>query len=89
MYTAGHALLWRHNGQDSVLNHQPHHCLLSRLFGRRSKNTSKLRVTGLCAGKSPGTGEFHAQMASNAENVFIRWRHHVVGTIMCFGRATS
>ena len=24
----------------------------------------------------PGTGEFPAQMASNAENVSIRWRHH-------------
>ena len=39
--------------------------------------TSKLRVTGLCAGSSPGTGEFPAQMASNAENVSIWWRHHV------------
>ena len=26
---------------------------------------------------SPGTGEFPAQMASNAENVSISWRHHV------------
>ena len=47
-------LQWRHNGLDGVSNHQPHHCLLSRLFGRRSKKTSKLRVTGLCAGNSPG-----------------------------------
>ena len=39
--------------------------------GRRSKKTSKLRVTGLCAGNSPVTGEFPAQMASNVENVFI------------------
>ena len=29
------------------------------------KNPSKLRVTGLCVGNSPGTGEFPAQMASN------------------------
>ena len=29
--------------------------------------TSKLRVTGLCVGNSPGTDEFPAQMASNAE----------------------
>ena len=36
----------------------------------------KLRVTGLCAGNLPGTGEFPAQMASNAENVSIWWRHH-------------
>ena len=36
----------------------------------------KLCVTGLCAGNSPGAGEFPAQMASNAENVSIWWRHH-------------
>ena len=34
-----------------------------------SKKTSKLRATGLCVGNSPGTGEFPAQMASNAENL--------------------
>ena len=66
----------RYNGRDSVSNHQPHDCLLNRLFRRRSKKTSKLRVTGLCAGNSPGTGEFPAQMASYAENVSIWWRHH-------------
>ena len=70
------ALRWRHNGHDNVSNHQPHHRLLNRLFRRRSKKTSKLRVTGLCVGNSPGTGEFPAQMASNAENVSIWWRHH-------------
>ena len=70
------ALQWRHNGRDSVWNHQPHDCLLNCLFRRRSKKTSKLRVTGLCVGNSPGTGEFPAQMASNAENVSIWWRHH-------------
>ena len=71
------SLWWRHNGRDSVSNHQPHDCLLNRLFRHRSKKTSKLRVTGLCAGNSPGTGEFPAQIASNAENVSIWWRHHV------------
>ena len=69
-------LLWRHNGRGGISNHQPHDCLLNRLFRRRSKKTSKLRVTGLCAGNSPGIGEFPAQMASNAENVSIWWRHH-------------
>ena len=67
---------WRHNGRDGVSNHQPRDCLLNRLFRRRSKKTSKLCVTGLCAGNSPVTGEFPAQMASNAENVSISWRHH-------------
>ena len=70
------ALQWRHKRRDSVSNHQPHDCFLKRLFRRRSKKTSKLRVTGLCEGNSPETGEFPAQRASNAENVSIWWRHH-------------
>ena len=69
-------LRWRHNDHAGVSNHQPHGCLLNRLFRRKSKETSKLRVTGLCVGNSPGTGEFPAQMASYAENVSIWWRHH-------------
>ena len=69
-------LRWRHNDHAGVSNHQPHGCLLNRLFRRKSKKTSKLRFTGLCAGNSPGTGEFPAQMASYAENVSIWWRHH-------------
>ena len=62
------SLRWRHNGRDSVSNHQPHDCLLNRLFRRRSKKTLKLRVTGLCEGNSPVTDEFPTQMASYAEN---------------------
>ena len=50
-------------------------CLLNRSFRCRSKKTSKLRVTGCVRGV---TGEFPAQMARNAENVSIRWRHHTV-----------
>ena len=71
------ALQWRHDERNSVPNHQPHECLLNDLFGRRSKKTWKLCVTGLCAGNSPVPGEFTAQMASIAENVLIWWRHHV------------
>ena len=59
----------RHNGRDAVSNHQSHDCLLNRLFGRRSNKALKLRVTCLCAGNSPVTGEFPAQRTSNAENV--------------------
>ena len=57
---------WRHNGHDSISNHQPHDCFLNRLIRRRSKKKSKLHVTGLC------------EMASYAENVSIWWRHHVI-----------
>ena len=59
-------LQWRCNERNGVSNHQPHDCLLNRLFRHRSKKTSKLRVTGLCEGNSPVTGEFPAQSASNA-----------------------
>ena len=60
---------WRHNECDGISNQPPHDCLLNRLFKHRSKKTSKLRVTGLWAGNSPVTGEFPAQIASNAEKV--------------------
>ena len=72
--SVNNSLQWRHDDHEGVSNHQPHGCLLNRLFRRRSKKTSELRVTGLRA----GTGEFPAQMASNAENVPIWWCHHVV-----------
>ena len=79
-WLAYNPLQWRHNECDVVSNHQPHDCLLNCLFRRRSKKTPKLRVTGLCAGNSPVTGESPAQMASNAENVSIWWRHHAIWT---------
>ena len=87
-----YSLRWRHNRCDSVSNHQPHDCLLNRLFRRRSQKTSKLRVTGLCAGNSPGTREFPAQMASNAENVSIWWRHPISLSLYnhyCYGSFNS
>ena len=48
---------WRHNGSDSVSNHQPCDRLLNRLFRRRWNKTSKLRVTGLCAGSPRTNGQ--------------------------------
>ena len=57
-----------------VSNHGHLDCLPSRSFRRRSKKTSKLHVTGLCAANSPVIGEFPAQRASNAANVSISLR---------------
>ena len=48
----------------------------SAIFWAETKEKSKLRITGLCAGNSPVTGEFPAQMASYMENVSIWWCHH-------------
>ena len=60
-------LQWRHNQSDGVSNHQRLDCLLNRSFRRRSKKTSKLRVTGLCQGNPPVTDGFPSQRASNAK----------------------
>ena len=65
----GSTLQCRHNERSGVSNHQPYDCLLSRLFMRRSKKTSKLRVTNLCDGNSLVTGEFPAQRASTGKMV--------------------
>ena len=62
--------------RDGVSNHQPPDCLLNCLFSCRSKKTSKLRVSGLCAGNSPVNGEFPTQRARDAESVSISWRHY-------------
>ena len=55
-------LRWRHNDHAGVSNHQPHGCLLNRLFRRKSKKTSTLRVTGLCAGNSPEISRTNGQL---------------------------
>ena len=48
----------RHDEHEGASNHRCLDCFLDRLFRRRSKKTSKLRVTGLCEGNPPLTGGF-------------------------------
>ena len=47
------ALQWHHNERNGVLNQRRPHCLIACLFRRRSKETSKLRVTDLSVVNSP------------------------------------
>ena len=61
----GWTLQWRHNECGGVSNHQRLDCLLKRLFRRRSKKISNLRVTALCEGNPPGTGGCSHLMTSN------------------------
>ena len=71
------SLQWRHNERDSVSNHQPHDCLLNRLFRRRSKKTSKLRVTGLCVGNSPVNSPHKGPVTRKMfpfDNVIMLWK---------------
>ena len=73
----------RHNKRDGVSNPRRLNCLFNRLFGRRSKKTSKLRVFGLCERNSPVGGDFPAKRVSNAENVSMWWRHHARDHLWC------
>ena len=70
------ALKWRHNKRDDFSNHRRLDVWVYRMMRRISKKTSKLRVTGLCEGNAPDTGECPSRRASHAENVSIWWRHH-------------
>ena len=47
------SLQWRHNERGGVSHQRRLDCLLNCLLRRRSKKTSKLRVTGLWLGNSP------------------------------------
>ena len=70
-------LQWHHNGRDSVSNH-------ATVYSDADQIKHQSSVTGLCAGNSLGTGELFAQMASNAENVSIWWRHYeLVDSVPC------
>ena len=53
----------RRNERDVFSNHWHLNCLPNRLFMRRSNETSKLRVTGLCEGNSRRLS-FHLMMSS-------------------------
>ena len=71
------SLHWRHNERDGVSNCQRLDCLLNHLFRRRSKKTSKFRVTGLCERNPPVAGGFSSQRASNAGKNSIWWRYYM------------
>ena len=49
-----HVLQWHHNEHDGISNHQRLDGLFNRLFRRRSKKISKLRITGLWGGELTG-----------------------------------
>ena len=69
-------LQWRHNERDGVSNHQPQDCLLNRLFkGQIKENIKAPRHRPLC-GEYTGDQWISRTKVSNAENVFIWWRHH-------------
>ena len=75
-------LQWRHNGRDSVSNHQPLDCLLNCLFKAQIKENIKVPRHWPLWGELTCDRGFPAQRVSNAENVSIWWRHHDPGTLL-------
>ena len=60
-----------------VSNHRPFVCLFSGLLRLTRKKNFKDALLALCEGNPPVTGGFPSERASNAESIFISWRHHV------------
>ena len=69
-------LQWRHNMHDGVSNHQPHDCLLNRLFRRRSKKTSQVPSLAFVRGIHRWPVKSLHKGPVTRENVSIWWRHH-------------
>ena len=83
--SSANSLQWRHNERDGVSGHRRHNCLLNRLFRRRSKKTSKLRVTSLWGGihrwlvSSSHKGPVTRKMFS-FDDVIMSWYTHIKQT---------
>ena len=74
------SLQWHHNGRDIVSNHQPHHpTVYSTVYSDadQRKHQSSASLAFVREIHRGPTDEFPTEMASNAENVSIWWRHHV------------
>ena len=68
---------WRHNEHDGVSNYEPQDCCPTIYSGVDQRKHQSSASLALVKGNSPETGEFPAQMASNAEKVSIWWRNRV------------
>ena len=80
MMTSSNGNIFRvtgHHKSGGVSNHQPHDCLLNRLFRRRSKKTSKLRVTGLCVGIPRTNGQPVTRKMFPFDDVIMLFMHWI------------
>ena len=70
------SLQWRHNGRDGVSDHQPYHCLLNRLFMRRSKKTSNSASLAFVRGINRRPVNSPQKWPVTQKKVSIWWHHH-------------
>ena len=79
------ALQWRHNEHDGVSNHQPHDCLLKRLFRCRSRKHQSYASPAFVRGihqwpvNSPQKGSVTQKMFPFDD--VIMWNHSVYGVV--------
>ena len=70
LFSFGFPLQWCHNEHDGVSNHWRLDGLLNRLVRRKSRKTSKLRVTG------PLWGEFTSHRLFSFDDVIMHKKNH-------------
>ena len=76
------SLQWCDN-EDCGVNNRRLQCLFSRVLRHTSKKTSTLRATGALWGESTVDRWIPLTRASNAENISISWRHHLMYVYVC------
>ena len=80
------SLLWRHYGHNGGRIKSPTSRLFTQSFiqAQIKENIKAPRHWPLC-GEFIGDQWIPTQMASNAENVSIWWRHHIIGKMPFYG----
>ena len=67
---------WRHNEGGGISTHQPHDCLLNRLFRRRSKKHRSSASLAFVWGIQRWPVNSPQKGPVTRKNVSIWWRHH-------------
>ena len=75
-------LQWCHNDHHGVSNHL-HSTVCLNVYLNYHQRQTKPVLLALCEWNPPVTGGFPSQMASNAENVPMEWRHHDMNVGAC------
>ena len=68
----------RHNERDGVSNHQPHYCLLNRIYKARIKEKNKAQRHWPLCGEFPGDGEFPVTVNSPNKGSITRKCYHLM-----------
>ena len=82
-YIAGNGQVfrcWNRLSWDNHFCNSMNFRLAQLLVQAQIKENTNLRVTCLCVGNPPVTGEFLAQRASSTDNVSLWWRHYDMWT---------